>query len=270
MKKQHEKRIIWKDLRSEIRQHKVTFAVYLVLRTIVIAAMILSLIRGDYENLFVCTLSLILFLVPAFAEKNLGIQLPTALEVTILLFVFASEILGEMSSFYVRVPYWDTILHTVNGFMCAAVGFALVDILNRNKRVKLELSPLFLAVIAFCFSMTVGVLWEFFECGADLLVHSDMQKDTVVEYISSVKLDPTQSNKPVVIKDITDVTVNGESLGLGGYLDIGLYDTMKDLFVNFIGAAVFSVIGFFYVRGRAHFARGLIPTVKEQEPPEKG
>ena len=258
-----QKRVVWKELQDQIREHKVTFAVYLILRGIVIAAMLLSLVRRDYENLFYCTLSLILFLAPAFVERNLGIRLPSTMEVIILLFIFAAEILGEMSSFYVKYAFWDTMLHTLNGFLCAAVGFSLVDILNRNKKVRFNLSPLFLAIVAFCFSMTVGVLWEFFECGADLLLHTDMQKDTVLHSISSVALDPTKSNTPVHINDITSVTVNGAALPVDGYLDIGLYDTMKDLFVNFIGAVVFSVIGFFYVKGRARFAEQFIPTVKE-------
>ncbi len=258
-----QKRVVWKELQEQIREHKVTFAVYLILRGIVIAAMLLSLVRRDYENLFYCTLSLILFLAPAFVERNLGIRLPSTMEVIILLFIFAAEILGEMSSFYVKYAFWDTMLHTLNGFLCAAVGFSLVDILNRNKKVRFNLSPLFLAIVAFCFSMTVGVLWEFFECGADLLLHTDMQKDTVLHSISSVALDPTKSNTPVHINDITSVTVNGAALPVDGYLDIGLYDTMEDLFVNFIGAVVFSVIGFFYVKGRARFARQFIPTVKE-------
>lgn len=262
-KPERQKRVVWKELQEQIREHKVTFAVYLILRGIVIAAMLLSLVRRDYENLFYCTLSLILFLAPAFVESNLGIRLPSTMEVIILLFIFAAEILGEMSSFYVKYAFWDTMLHTLNGFLCAAVGFSLVDILNRNKKVRFNLSPLFLAIVAFCFSMTVGVLWEFFECGADLLLHTDMQKDTVLHSISSVALDPTKSNTPVHINDITSVTVNGAALPVDGYLDIGLYDTMKDLFVNFIGAVVFSVIGFFYVKGRARFARQFIPTVKE-------
>ena len=92
-----------------------------------------------------------------------------------------------------------------------------------------------------------------------------MQKDMIVHTISSVALDLTNSNKAVIINGITDVTVNGESLGLGGYLDIGLIDTMKDLFVNFIGAFVFSIIGFIYVksRGRGKFAKRFIPILEE-------
>jgi len=116
--------------------------------------------------------------------------------------------------------------------------------------VKFDLSPLFLAITAFCFSMTIGVLWEFFEFAMDQLFALDMQKDTIVHAIHSVTLDPTNTNTTVTIDGITDTMVNGVDLGVGGYLDIGLIDTMEDLIVNFIGAAVFSVIGFFYVRSR--------------------
>ncbi|MCI6760210.1 MAG: hypothetical protein MR590_05625, partial [Clostridiales bacterium] len=112
-----------------------------------------------------------------------------------------------------------------------------------------------------------GVLWEFFEFSMDRLFHMDMQKDTIVHTISSVMLDPTNSNIPITIDGITSVAVNGQDLGFSGYLDIGLYDTMEDLFVNFIGATVFSVIGYFYLkrRGEGRFAAAFIPTLEETE-----
>ena len=269
MKKNNEKKkhTIIGNLVGQIKKDKLTFAVYVLLRIAVILAMIASCLSGHYENLFVCTLSLVLFLVPAFFEANFGIELPSALEIIILLFIFAAEILGELGSYYVKVPIWDTALHTINGFLCAAVGFSLVDIINRNERFKFQLSPLFLAIVAFCFSMTIGVLWEMFEFTADMVFKTDMQKDFVVHTISSVALDPTNSNKAVIIDGITDVAVNGQSLGLGGYLDIGLIDTMKDLIVNFVGAVVFSIIGFFYVksRGKNKFAENFIPRLAESE-----
>ena len=182
-----------------------------------------------------------------------------------MLFIFAAEILGEMGSYYTKVPYWDTILHTVNGFLCAAIGFALVDILNRNERIKFKLSPIFLAVVAFCFSMTIGVLWEFFEFFCDVLLGMDMQKDFVVSTVISTYLG-TSTHDPVVLDNIKDVMVDGVALDVEGYLDIGLYDTMKDLFVNFIGASVFSVIGFFYVktRGKGKLAKQFIPKLKSE------
>lgn len=262
-----EKRNIRKELREQMRDHKVTFVVYIILRAIVIAAMVLSCISGNYENLFVCTLSLILFLVPAFVEKNFGIQLPSVLEIIILLFIFSAEILGEMRSFYVKFAFWDTMLHTINGFLCAAIGFALLDIINKNPNTKFKLSPLYLSIVAFCFSMTIGVLWEFFEFGADMFLHTDMQKDYIIHDIYSVKLNTEGVNDVVAINGITDTLVNGRSLGVGGYLDIGIIDTMKDLLVNFIGAVVFSVIGFFYVksRGKGKFASKFIPHLKDKK-----
>ena len=253
------------ELRSAIRRQPVVFAVYLVLRLIVLASLVSAILRQEYESAFVCVLVLFLLMLPFFIQKNFGICLPSTLEIIILLFIFAAEILGELQSYFIQYPYWDTMLHTTNGFLCAAVGFSLIDILNRDAKIKFTLSPVYVALAAFCFSMTIGVLWEFFEFGMDRLFHMDMQKDTIVHTISSVMLDPTNSNIPITIDGITSVAVNGRGLGFTGYLDIGLYDTMEDLFVNFIGATVFSVIGYFYLkhRGEGKFAKAFIQTIEE-------
>ncbi|MBQ8618749.1 MAG: hypothetical protein IJ418_14730 [Clostridia bacterium] len=248
--------------------NKATLAVYLVLRALVILSLVRAALRGQFESVFVCGLTLILLILPSVLTRRLEIELPTTLEIIVLLFIFAAEILGEINSFYIRVPNWDTMLHTLNGFLCAGVGFALVDMLNRSDRFSFKLSPVYLAIVAFCFSMTVGVLWEFFEYLGDVFLGLDMQKDTIVHAIRTVELDPTRSNKVVAIKDIADVIIvhhdgTQQALGLDGYLDVGLNDTMKDLIVNFIGAVVFSVIGFFYVKqkGKGRFAARFIPRV---------
>ena len=255
-------------LKEEIKAKPGVTAVYIILRALVIVAIVAQSFKGNFENVFLCVLTLFLFTLPSFLERTIRVEIPDTLEIIILLFIFAAEILGEIQAYYIQYPYWDTMLHTLNGFLCAAIGFSLLDILNRNEKLKFSLSPVYLAVVAFCFSMTIGVLWEFFEFSMDQLFLLDMQKDTVVNSIGSVMLDPTGGNHPVSIKHITDVivvTADGaqQSLGLGGYLDIGIIDTMKDLFVNFIGAVVFSTIGFFYVknRGKGKFAPKFIPTV---------
>lgn len=253
-----------------LRKKSVVAAVYIVLRLLVILVMVAQFFNGNFENVFLCILTLILFLLPTIFEKSLQIDLPNALEIIILLFIFAAEILGEIRAFYTTFAYWDTMLHTINGFLCAAIGFSLVDMCNRHKRVSLSLSPVYMAIVAFCFSMTIGVLWEFFEFGMDRVFHLDMQKDTVVQSITSVMLDPTNSNTPITIDGIHSVAVNGTDLGFDGYLDIGLYDTMEDLFVNFIGAVTFSVIGYFYIkhRGKGKLAQAFIPTLSEDEDKE--
>lgn len=267
MMKKKKRTSLWREMKAEIRRDRYAFVVYMILRAIVLAIMVWDILNGRFENLFLCGLTLLLFLLPSFFERKLRIQLPSVLEIIILLFIFAAEILGELSSFYVLFPFWDDMLHTVNGFLFAAVGFALVDILNQNTKLKFHLSPLFLAIVAFCFSMTIGVLWEFFEWGMDCFFHTDMQKDTIVHQISSVALDSTNSNTAVIVENIRDVMINGQPLGLGGYLDIGLHDTMGDLLVNFVGAVVFSILGYFYVknRGKGRFAAQFIPTLQEEQ-----
>lgn len=263
---EHPKRTKREELKTLWKEKKAVTAVYIFLRTSVVLVMLAQIFNRNFENVFLCVLTLFLFAMPSLLERKLDIDLPNTLEIIILLFIYAAEILGEIGAYYVTFPYWDTVLHTLNGFLCAAIGFSLLDILNRTSRVRFHLSPLYLAIVAFCFSMTVGVVWEFFECTMDQLFFLDMQKDSIVHTIGTILLDPTGGNHPVVLRNITDVIVvqsdgTQTALGLGGYLDIGLLDTMEDLFVNFIGALLFSIIGYFYVRsrGKGKFVKRFIP-----------
>lgn len=243
---------------------------YWVLRLLVIASMVLELFEKDYYGVFLCVLTLILFMIPVFVEKKFNIKLPSLLEVIILLFIFSAEILGEIGGFYVKFTHWDTILHTLNGFIMAGIGLAMIDILNRSPSLRFSLSPLFTALVAFCFSMTVGVMWEFFEFGADYFAYTDMQKDTICHRISTVELNKSGENAPYVITDIDKTvisgTINGEktTVTIDGYLDIGLLDTMEDLAVNCIGAIAFSFFGVFYLKGKNKLAMGFIPSIKEE------
>ena len=256
-------------LREQWETNRPAFVTWLILRLLVLAALIRSATQGYYDNVFICLLVLALFLVPSFLQKKLDLRFPTGLQIVILIHIFACEILGELACYYVTFPYWDTLTHTVWGFLCAAIGYALVDLLNRDRTIRFRLSPAYLAIAAFCFSMTIGVLWEFFEFAADRLLLLVMQKDMVLHRISSVSLDETRSNIPVVVDGIREMSLNGEELGLGGYLDIGLYDTMEDLFVNFLGAVTFSLIGYFSSRKKTarRIAEQFIPTSRTADPP---
>ena len=254
-------RCFHKAVMRELKENRNTFLVYTGLRFLVFIVMIMQIFNKNYENVFLCILTLLLMIMPSVIQAAFKVEFPSLLEIIILIFIFSAEILGEISAFYLKFPYWDTILHTLNGFLCAAVGFSLVDIMNRQKRMQFELSPLFTAVVAFCFSMTIGVLWEFFEFGMDCIWRLDMQKDTVVSSISSVLFDPLQSNRPIQMNNIQKIAINGEEIGIQGYLDIGLFDTMYDLIVNFVGAVTFSVMGYFYVkhRSRKSIVEELVP-----------
>lgn len=264
---------IHNELKKELKkswkeERKSSVIVYFILRGLVILCMILEFLRGDLNNAFLCLLSLILFIVPYFIERKFKIDLPNTLEILIMLFIFAAEILGEINNFYGIIPYWDTMLHTINGFLASGVGFALIDLLNKNVK-SITLSPLFVAIVSFCFSMTIGILWEFFEYTADKYFNVDMQKDRIVRNVKSVMLNPDGENVPVIIDNVKYTIVYSldkdgnivETLIKDGYLDIGLIDTMKDLFVNFIGASCFSIFGYLYIinRDKYHFIKHFIP-----------
>jgi len=231
---------------NHLKKNKKVFAVYIFLRFLVIIMMVFNFISGNYENVYFCFLSLILFLVPSLMEMKLSINFPDTLEIIVLLFIFASQILGEIYSFYHLIPFWDSILHTINGFVCAGLGFSMIDVLNQSDKFHIQLTPLFVAIVGFCFSMTIGIFWEFFEYGNDVLTNSDMQKDIIVTKINSSNLNEsiTDINKTLI------ETKDGVYIIDNGYLDIGLIDTMDDLLVNFIGAIIFCTIGYFYVKKR--------------------
>lgn len=254
--------------RHVLRKSRGLMVIYLFLSSAVLFVLIRSVLRKEFFNAAACLFTLVLFMIPAFVEKNFKVHLSSFFEGVVLVFIFSAEILGEIDCYYELVPHWDTVLHTVNGFLFAAFGFALLDMINRDSHMKFKLAPVYLAIVAFCFSMTVGVLWEFYEFAADHVVVSDMQKDTYIYQFYTVMLDETQSNTPISVGRIREVVVkmeNGEEIVLPGYLDVGLADTMKDLMVNFVGAFVFSVIGYFYVKrkGRGRFAEQFIPKLYE-------
>lgn len=254
------------EMSTNMKARKNRTKIQMVLTLIVVFSVIRQFFLGNYHNMFLGILTLILFMVPQFLDKKLSVTIPVGLETVILIFIFSAEILGEINAFYVKIPIWDSILHTTNGFLMAAIGFALIDLFNRSEKFSIKMSPYFVAFFAFCFSMTVGVLWEFFEFSMDQFFGLDMQKDWIVTAINSVKLNPTGANVPIHV-DVQSVVINGEQWNIGGYLDIGLIDTMKDLIVNFIGAVVFSIIGILYLknRERGKLAASLIPQVRNEE-----
>ena len=265
---------IREEMKKERTFRKRDLTVCIVLRILVIITIVTQALRGDFENVFLGILTLILFTIPSIIDRKLNIKLPNALETVILLFIFSAEVLGEIQNFYGIFKFWDTMLHTINGFLCAAIGFSLIDILNRSPKFHLKMSPIFVALVAFCFSMTIGVIWEFFEYGSDNFTRTDMQKDRITSSISSVLINETGKNIPIKIDNIQESIIKYEENGEmkefvinGGNLDIGLKDTMKDLMVNFIGAIVFSIIGMLYIKNRDEykFAENFIPTMKTDE-----
>ena len=189
-----------KEIKNNSKKKKKTLniSVYFILRLLVIICMVAQSMHGNWNNVFLCILTLVLFTLPTIIAKTFSIKLPTTLEIIVYLFIFSAEILGEIQNFYGVFKHWDTMLHTLNGFICAAIGFSLIDILNRTESVHIKLTPVFVALVSFCFSMTIGVLWEFGEFAADRFLLKDMQKDRIIQTISSKEIGNKEENEKVV------------------------------------------------------------------------
>lgn len=150
-------------------------------------------------------------ILPSLLARELELFVPSELQWLALAFVFASLFLGEIRDYYGRFWWWDLLLHTTAGGLLGLFGFLLVFVLNSNPRIHLQMQPGFVAFFAFCFSVTVGALWEIFEFAMDGLLGTTMQKPMFD--------DPS-----------------------------GLLDTMWDLIVDGTGALLVAVFGYRAIR----------------------
>lgn len=238
---------------------------YLILWALTVFCLVRQVIWRNWEGVGVCVFALALFSIPRLVERQFHISIPPLFEGIIYAFIFAAQVLGEVEHFYTGLPGWDTALHTLNGFVAAALGFSMVYLLNQ-KSPNLRLSAGYMALVAFCFSMTVGACWEIVEFTGDTFFGQDMQKDAIVTSFNSVALDPNHAQGLVSVNGITGTTIHTETGDVevpGGYLDIGLHDTMKDLIVNLIGAIVFTAFGYIYMkhRSRKSFAHDVVESL---------
>lgn len=218
------------------------------LSVIVLGVMVRQIMLREWFLVFACFYTLVMFSLPTIFDKKFKIKFPLAIEITIYLFVFAGEMIGEIGEYFINVVWWDDLLHFTGGVLLLGVGlFLMMRTDKKDKNLKL---PIFYRIaFAFCFTMTLLALWECFEFGCDYFTKSDMQKDTFITSISSVDLNPKKVNKAIKLK-INSVEVNGEDWmnKYGGFMDIGLYDTMFDLLCGLLGASVASIFAYFHLR----------------------
>ena len=187
----------------------------MIISNLVRIALIVLYVRNwmvpDHSQDFLIILTFIMTYYPSVLEKRFGVYLPNGLQIIITLFIFSAQVLGEMNGFYDKIPWWDTMLHATSGTVLGLLGFMFVYLLNKKSESNVKLSPIFVVLFAFCFAITMGVFWEFFEYGADRLMGYNMQRFRLPD-------------------------------------EDGLVDTMEDLIVDAIGAIVACVFGWLYIK----------------------
>jgi uncharacterized membrane protein YjdF len=199
--------------RSETRAH---LALLALLELIMAVQLVLLLRRGDVAQAAFVAGIMAVTLAPA-VSRRLSVEIPTQIELTAVLFIFATLFLGEVRDWYERYWWWDAALHTSSGLLLGMLGFMIVYVLNEDRAVDMHMRPAFVALFAFLFAVALGAIWEVFEFAMDQWFGTNMQPATAS--------DPS-----------------------------GLTDTIQDLIVDTIGAAVVSLWGWRYLR-RPHESR---------------
>jgi len=226
---------------KSIKNETITRPLSALLYILVLLCLIGSVFSSDLASVGFCVLTLLSFSAEVICEYRFKIYFSPFIRLLIQFFIFSALILGEMCFLYGRVKIWDVILHFTSGFILGAVGVSLFVRLNKKTIEETGLSPAFLVIAVIGFSVFVGVIWEFFEFLCDNSFQTDMQKDSFIDSIYSITLDSRGKNHTAKINGIDSFSVKGR-IYEGGYLDIGLIDTMKDMAVNFAGAIVFGII----------------------------
>lgn len=215
------------------------------------------ILRGEGERILLCLATFVLLLLPMAAERVFHCRLSLSLYL-LCLFYAIGAMLGHSWKFYYLLPGWDKLLHLIGGVVFAILGIYLPSlILKKNPE-----SPLMTALFALCFSIAVSAVWEFFEYGMDSFFAMDMQNDAIVHSIHSYMLGDGLGVSGS-IEQIDAVLINGRELGLGGYLDIGLIDTMNDMLLESLGALVYVLI--YYLTGGKRQAIRPEPSMTENE-----
>jgi len=175
-------------------------------------------IKTDYALMLVqCAVGILVMFLPSILERRLKIAIPGGMYAVFVIFLYGAIYLGEVRSYYFRFPHWDLVLHSFSGLMLGALSFSVISLLNNTQRVRITLSPVFVAIFAFSFAVAGGVVWEVYEFTLDGLLGFNMQK-----YMME----------------------NGTAL-VGR---AALKDTMGDLIVDSLGAAVMSLVGFISIK----------------------
>ena len=185
-------------------------------------------VKGDYVLMLAqCILGVFALSLPSILWRRVRLEIPSNMLILYAIFLYCAIYLGEVRAFYYNVRNWDTILHTFSGAMLGALGFSFITSLNKTDRVPVNLSPVFVATFAFCFAVTLGVVWEIYEFTADGILHTNMQKFGL------------EDGTPFLGR-------------------LALRDTMKDLIVDTIGAAVMSVIGYISLKHQKGWVEKLL------------
>ena len=166
------------------RNHRIVLSVN---AAVMIVLVVVALFLGRWSIAFVAFATLMLSLVPILLAERYSIKLPLPFLIATSLFIFGSIFLGEAFDFYERLWWWDLALHGSSAIGFGLIGFLFVFMLFEGDRFAAP--PAALGLIAFCFAITVGAVWEIFEYLMDISFGLNMQKSGVHDIMTDLIID---------------------------------------------------------------------------------
>ncbi|MEN8847258.1 MAG: hypothetical protein ABF377_04175 [Akkermansiaceae bacterium] len=138
-----------------------------------------SLYNGLWSTVFVSMVALVMTVLPIIFAERFEVKLPIRFAAAISIFAFATLFLGEVRDYYGRFWWWDVVLHTASAVGFGLIGFLGVFMLFEGDRFKAP--PIALAILSFCFAVSIGAIWEIFEFAMDQIFGMNMQKSGLVD-----------------------------------------------------------------------------------------
>ncbi len=244
------------DYRTQklLKQHKSNTALYWIIQVLTIlvaASAVYSLVKcilGSGEMLEtylnqiqMCVLALVCLNIPVFFQKKLKVRIPDFIAVIVYLFIFIHFVLGEIYRFYDHYILFDKILHTTGGAIIAFIGFSVVLSFTNLKSKKVKLSPFFIVLFSFCFALSIEYIWELIEYAVDSIGYK----------IAGLNGPNMQRWQDGIIADNGDGTYVTNAVR-----GSGLTDSMMDMLVNIVGAAIICGVVLVCLKFKPHWFEG--------------
>ncbi len=201
------------------RKEKKSYSIFLfIIRFSLVLALLGTIWERTWIALFVSLLTLVLTFLPSFIQQTYRIKLPAEIQIIIILFIYGSLFLGLAREWYHRIWWWDSLMHAFSGLALGFSGFLILYVLYKSG--KMQTSSFLIVLFSFCFAVTMGTLWEIFEFSVDIIFsQADMQRTKTMEEVIAY-----------------------------GHPRLAIYDTMRDLILNTIGALIASFSGYVFLK----------------------
>lgn len=176
-----------------------------------------SFIHGDlvmgFESVFCFIFTHLWDMFQVFGNGSFIEEVPPLSQTMLNLIIFVGIVIGSYMGLFDNLWWFDIVMHTLSGFVCAVFGYDFAVIIQRKKG---QCAATLAAIFALMFALSIAVGWEFYEFLMDTLHGTNLQL-----------------SKPGAETEIFDLTKYHNEYGY-----LGLFDTMTDMMMNTGGGLV--------------------------------